>query len=162
MVAEDDDHAPAGARRFLLKLLQAADDLQRFRLAIDDVAELHQRRPAAGPMAARVEQAGCARDGHPRLEIAVKVTDRDDAAGLSRRRGGAVQREQQRKREPHQANAAHQASRHGPLRHAGSVAPLIRAGNAVNHACVSANCNDSFRPKADIIDGPATPMWASI
>ena len=86
------------------------------------------------------------------LIIAVKVADGDDAAGLSRRRGAAVQREQQRKREPHQANAAHQASRHGPLRHAGSVAPLIRAGNAVNHACVSANCNDSFRPSPVAVD----------
>ena len=52
VIAENHDDAAARARRLLLQLLKAADDLQRIRLAVEDVAELDERRPAACPMAA--------------------------------------------------------------------------------------------------------------
>ena len=62
MIAEHDDDPAARARRFLLQLLEAADDLQRVRLAVGYVAELDEHGLAARPMATRIDESGGARD----------------------------------------------------------------------------------------------------
>ena len=82
MIAEHDHDFTALARRLPLQLLQAADDLERVRPAVGDVAELDERGLAAGPVTLRVDQPGGAGNGQPRLIVAVEVADGDDALGL--------------------------------------------------------------------------------
>ena len=82
MIAEDDHDFTAPARRLFLQLLQAADDLERIRLAVGDVAELDERRVAAGPVASGVDNAGGAGDDGPCGIVAVEIADGDYALGL--------------------------------------------------------------------------------
>ena len=82
VVAENDDDLAAGARRFFLQPLQAADDQKRIRPAVGNVAHLHEDCPARGPMASGADQARRAGDRHPRLIVAVEIAHRDDALGL--------------------------------------------------------------------------------
>ena len=81
MIAEHDDDPAAGARRFALRVAEVADDLERVRPAVGDVAELDEDRLAAGPVAGGVDQAGVAGDVEPGGIIAVKVADGDDPRG---------------------------------------------------------------------------------
>ena len=90
MIAEHDDDASAGARRLGLELLEAADDKERVRLAVGDVAKLDERRLAARPMARRVDQPGGAGDRLPGLEVAVEIADGDDAVRLRRPKAAGV------------------------------------------------------------------------
>ena len=70
---------PPVLRRFGLELLQVADDLERVRSAVGDVAELDEGRRAGFPVARWILDARCHGDLGPRLEIAMEVADRDDA-----------------------------------------------------------------------------------
>ena len=82
VVAEDDDDTAARARGLRLEFLKTADDEERVRLAVGDVAELDQRRLAARPVPGGIDQPRGPGDRLPRLEVAVEVTDRDDAVRL--------------------------------------------------------------------------------
>jgi hypothetical protein len=114
-----------GARRFFLQLLEAADDLERIRLAVEDVAELDERGPAARPAAAGVDQAGSTRNGQPRLIIAVEVAHRDNALRLSGGGGGnGNDGKQDRKRKQREADDPLKPGRYRSLPHA----PYCRTG----------------------------------
>ena len=58
MVADEDDDPAAGLGRFLVQLLQMADDLQAVRPAVGDVAGLDEGRRSAGPAVPGVDDAG--------------------------------------------------------------------------------------------------------
>ena len=110
MVADQHDDPPALSRRFLLKPHEVADDLERIRAAVDDVADLDQRGPAAGPLATRSDHARRSGNVAPRGEVAVQVADGDDAGGL-----GWRHRNRRRRcncRSDQQANAPPQPPKH--------------------------------------------------
>ena len=78
MIAEHGDHPAAALRRLARKLLQTADDLERVRAAVGDVAKLDQGGVAARPAVPGVDQACRAGDRDPRVIVAVEVADGDD------------------------------------------------------------------------------------
>jgi hypothetical protein len=103
MVAEDYDHPAPGLRCFSLKLLKAANDPQRIRTAVGDVAELDQSCVAACPMAGGVDDPGSGCDGVPCLEIAVEIADSDNARRRSRLGGAKRETGEQKSRRPDDA-----------------------------------------------------------
>src|SRR6185503_6581363 len=98
----------AGARRLLFELLEASDDLERIRLAVDDVAELDEGRLARCPVATGIDEACAVRDVEPCLIVAVKVADGDDALRLS---GCGGRDDEQQGRERDQRAADHPLER---------------------------------------------------
>jgi hypothetical protein len=79
MVADKGDDPAAGARRLALKAHQIADDLERVRPAIGNIAELDKNGCAAGPVATSIDQAGIARDIAPGRVVAVEIADGNDS-----------------------------------------------------------------------------------
>jgi hypothetical protein len=98
MIAEDDDNVTARSRRLLLQLLEAAHDLQRVRLTVENVAELDERRFSRRPMTGLVSQARGAGYLNPSVIIAMEIADSNDSARQRRWTSGWHEEEQGRKR----------------------------------------------------------------
>ena len=100
MVAEQHVNAAAGRLGLALEPPEKVERLARIGAAIDDVAELHEVRRAAGPAAVRVDHARDCEDLDITIVRAVNVADRDDVldalpfAGTGRARDGRRQRKQ--------------------------------------------------------------------
>ena len=87
VVAEQGVDMTAGSGGVALEPAQQIDDLPRIRSPIEDIARLHENRPAAAPPGAAVYDSGGAEDADETVVRAVHVADRHDALGRSKLAG---------------------------------------------------------------------------
>jgi hypothetical protein len=88
VIAEQDHDLAALAPGFLLQLLKIADNLERVRPAVRNVAHLDQGRVSTSPMVPGIDEPRSAGNSEPCVIVAVKIADSDDALLGSPKCGG--------------------------------------------------------------------------
>ncbi len=116
VISDESEDFAALLWRFLLKAHQLVDDLERVRLAVDDIADLNEHGPAAGPVPIRILDSSSDREIAPDREVAVKIADCDDPRRLRlRRRSGCKRRDRRDERGNCEADFPQQPPSHRQL-----------------------------------------------